>query len=74
MKEETQKELMQSLINCMSFAVGAAWQMIHAHQDPRFIPIRDTIETMKNSCMQIAMGPSDDVAARLRNSGIILPP
>lgn len=73
MKEATQKELLQDFINCMTMASGAAWQMIHSHQEPRFIAIRDGIEAMKNNCMQIAMGPSDDVVSRLKNSGIILP-
>lgn len=70
---KTQKQLLQELIDCMTYSAGASWQMIHAHQDPRFIPIRDVLETMKNNIMQISMGPADDVASRLRQSGILLP-
>ena len=70
---KSQKELLQDLINCMTFSSGAAWQMIHSHQDPRFIAIRDVLETMKNNIMQISMGPSDEAASRLRQAGIILP-
>ena len=74
MKEVRQTELLQQFIDSMTFAAGAAWQMIHAHQDPRFIGIRGALEGMKNSCMSIAMAPSDAIAKEIRKpSGIILP-
>lgn len=73
MKQKTQKELLQQFIDCMTFSSGAAWQMVHTYQDPRFLEIRNALEAIKNNCMQIAMGPSDDVASRLRSSGLIIP-
>ena len=73
MKETTQKELLKSFAECMTYASGNAWQMIHEHQDPRFIGIRDLLESIKNNCIQLGLAPSDDIAARLQRSGIILP-
>lgn len=79
MKQPNQKDLMQGFIDSLTFAAGASWQMIHAHQDPRFIPIRDMLEAMKKNCMVLALGPSDDMAEehariqRLRQRGLIIP-
>lgn len=71
---KTQKQLLQDFINCMTNSSGAAWQLIHQHQDIRFVPIRDALEGMKNTCMQIAMGPSDEVRAKLPKSNLIILP
>lgn len=52
--------LLQKFIDSLTYAENASWQMIHAHQEPRFIPIRDMIGQMKQNAIAIALMPSDD--------------
>lgn len=71
---KTQKDLLQDFINAMTYASGASWQMVHTHSDPRFIQVREMLDSIKNSCMQLALGPSDAIREKMPKSNLIIMP
>lgn len=50
----TQPQMLQELIQGLTQAEGAAGQIIHQHQDPRWILIRDTLSGAKELCFSMA--------------------
>jgi len=47
----------------ISKASGAASQMVHAHADPRFLPLRDRLEAVHKASSKIAVKASGLVVA-----------
>lgn len=70
MRQRTQPEVLTDLIFALSQASGAASQIIHALQDPRFIQIRDTIELTREGC--IALAPRNLMVAPRKEKSILL--
>ena len=52
--ERTQPQILGELINALSQASGGASVLIHLLQDPRFIIIRDTLDLVKEGCIELA--------------------
>lgn len=47
--------LLAKFVDGITKAEGGAAQMIHQHQDPRFIPIHDKLFKIKSKCISIAI-------------------
>lgn len=57
MKMHDEKDMIANLkgfIDGLTKAAGAAHQMVHTHQDPRFLPIRDRLEAIRQRAVHIA--------------------
>lgn len=55
MAKPTQPQLLSEFIDGLTKAIGASWQLCHAHQKPQFLPIRDKLELVKRKCVDIAV-------------------
>jgi|WetSurMetagenome_2_1015567.scaffolds.fasta_scaffold1868198_1 hypothetical protein len=53
--------LLKEFIEGVSVAAGASGQMIHSHQDPRFMFIRDKLELIKDRCVKIASNAASTI-------------
>ena len=58
MAEKPATVLLSEFIDGLTKASGAASQYVHAHQDPRFMYIRDKLELIKSKCVKIAINAS----------------
>lgn len=53
-KKRNQPEMLNELIGGLTQAIGAAGQVVHQHQDPRFLEIRSSLELAKQGCIGLA--------------------
>ena len=51
-------QLLSKFIDGLTKAGGAAACIIHDHQDPRFIPVRDRLSLIRDKAINIAMRAS----------------
>lgn len=49
----SETQLLSELMQGLTEASGSASQLIHLLQDPRFIPMRDTIDMVKAGCLDV---------------------
>ena len=56
--ENPTMQLLQKFIDGVTKSEGAMAQMVHQHQDPRFIPIRNKLTLIKKKCLDIAIKAS----------------
>lgn len=49
----SETQMLKDLMDGLTQASGSASQMIHMLQDPRFIPMRDTIDMVKAGCLDV---------------------
>jgi len=54
MTEKSAPVLLNGIIEGLTQATGACSQLIHAHQDPRFMMLRETLESARDICKQQA--------------------
>lgn len=47
--------LLKEFVDGMAKAAGAAGQMVHHHQDPRFIPLFQKLSLIREKSIKIAM-------------------
>jgi hypothetical protein len=53
-KERTQPEMLKEMVESLSQAEGAASQLIHMLQDPRFMVIRESLQLAKEGVLMLA--------------------
>lgn len=53
--KKTAPQLLNELIESLGQASGAASQIIHQHQDPRWITVREALDLAKEGCMGLAV-------------------
>lgn len=53
-KKKPQPQILNELIDGLTQAIGASGQIIHQHQDPRFLEIRSSLELAKQGCIGLA--------------------
>jgi len=58
MKEPNQAILIKEFIEGLGQASGAASQMIHMHQDPRWMIMRDLLESVRDVTMRSTVIPT----------------
>jgi hypothetical protein len=58
MKGQSQAQLLLRFMDGISKAAGACSAIIHDHQDPRFIVIRDKLEAVHKASSKIAVQAS----------------
>lgn len=51
-------KLLNELIESLTQAAGATTQLLHAHQDPRWMIIREALELSKDGIAQVATIPA----------------
>lgn len=66
MAEPDLKTLLNEFMDGMSQAFGGAWQLAHAHSDPRWLIIRDGIGSIKDSCVRLLLKCMGAAAMRRR--------
>ena len=49
------KRLLNGFMDGMSQAFGGAWQLAHAHSDPRWLTVRDAIGSCKDACVSLML-------------------
>lgn len=49
-----QPKLLNELVESLGQAVGAASQIIHLHQDPRWMMVREALELAREGVMSVA--------------------
>lgn len=49
------KRLLNEFMDGMSQAFGGAWQLAHAHSDPRWLTMRDAIGSCKDACVSLML-------------------
>lgn len=47
-------KLLNNIVDGLSQAIGASSQIVHMHQDPRWMAIRETLEIAKKGCTNYA--------------------
>lgn len=50
-------KLINRFIEGLSQAIGASSQMIHQHQDPRWMTLRDLLTAVKETTVAVAVNP-----------------
>ena len=55
MKNKNTLVLVTEFVDGVNKASKAAHQMVHSHQDPRFLPLRDLLEKVRDKSLTVAM-------------------
>jgi hypothetical protein len=55
MTEEKQTEILKRFIDGLTKSSGAAAQMVHSHQDPRFLPIKEKLIAVRDKAINMAI-------------------
>lgn len=54
MTDKNPYQILHELIDGLTQASGGASQLIHQHQDPRLMMVREAIELTKSGCMSLS--------------------